>query len=376
MAYNYDLIVWAAPIFTLLMAVEYLWGKRIGRQTYRLSDAMASINLGVLSQVSGVVSKAFGLAAFAWGANYVALPIAAHLQDFWHSVWGYAAALVLYDFCYYWLHRLGHTRRVLWASHSVHHQSQDYNLSTALRQTSSGFLLTWLFYLPMAALGVPLEVLFTVAAIDLFYQFWIHTEHVPRLPVLDKWLTTPSNHRVHHAINNIYLDKNFGGMTMVWDRLFGSYQEELAEHPCVYGTTKPLNSWNPIWANMAEFSAMATDSAKALKNRAFGQALWVWLGSTNYRVSAASGDALPVAAQQPMRFDPPWRDKGKAVAIACFLMVAVVNTLALDGSALKPLWQQWAWLALVTLGCWATSANYCATQSPPLSAGGATPKCR
>ena len=357
MAYDYQFIVWAAPIFTLLMALEYWWGRRVGKQTYRLSDAMASINLGVLSQVSGVVSKGFSLAAFAWASNYVALPFAHNLQAFWHTAWGYATALLLYDLCYYWLHRLGHTRRVLWASHSLHHQSQDYNLSTALRQTSSGFLLTWIFYLPMAAVGVPLEVLFTVAAIDLIYQFWVHTEHVPRLPWLDRWLASPSNHRVHHAINDVYLDKNFGAITMVWDRLFGSYQPELAAHPCVYGTKKPLNSWNPIWANLVEYVAMAQDSITAIKHRAWGQAAWVWLGATDYQVQGIKPVAL-ADASKPMRFEPQWRTHGQLIAFVCFLLAAGANSLALDGSATKPLWEQWAWLAFVVVACWATAANY------------------
>jgi alkylglycerol monooxygenase len=363
MAYDYEIIVWAAPLFIVLMALEYGWGQRVGKQTYRLSDAMTSINLGVLSQVSGVLSKTVGLAAFAAWAPLVALPFAHALNGFWHTAWGYALALVLYDFCYYWLHRLGHTRRILWAAHNVHHQSQDYNLSTALRQTSSGFLLSWVFYLPMAAVGVPFDVLFTVAAIDLIYQFWVHTEHVPRLGWLDRWLATPSNHRVHHAINDAYLDKNFGGITMVWDRLFGTYQVELALDPCVYGTKKPLNSWNPLWANVVEYVAMARDSAAAWRHRAYAQAVWVWLGATDYRTSHAAPQPLADAAT-PMRFEPSWRKRGQAWALVGFVVVAVFNMLALDGSADKPAWQQWLWLALVTAGCWATAANYRATLAP------------
>jgi sterol desaturase/sphingolipid hydroxylase (fatty acid hydroxylase superfamily) len=139
-------------------------------------------------------------------------------------VW--VAGLVAYDFCYYWHHRLGHESAIFWASHVVHHQSQEFNLSTALRQTSSGALLGWVFYLPMAVIGFPPQVFAAAALIDLLYQYWIHTEHVGRLGWLDHVLATPSNHRVHHAVNDGYIDRNYGGILIVWDRLFGSFVEE------------------------------------------------------------------------------------------------------------------------------------------------------
>jgi sterol desaturase/sphingolipid hydroxylase (fatty acid hydroxylase superfamily) len=138
---------------------------------------------------------------------------------------GLGLALVFYDFCYYWLHRAGHRVAVLWAAHVVHHQSEDYNLSTALRQTSSGFLLGWIFYLPMAVAGVPPLVFGVVALVDLLYQYWVHTQQIGRLGWFDRWFCSPSNHRVHHAVNDRYLDKNYGGILIVWDRLFGSFIE-------------------------------------------------------------------------------------------------------------------------------------------------------
>ena len=166
---------------------------------------------------------------------------------FWTTWYGWLLALVFYDFCYYWLHRAGHESAIFWAAHVVHHQSQDYNLSTALRQTSSGALLGWIFYVPMALAGVPPLVFGVVALVDLLYQFWVHTEHVPKLGWFDRWFCSPSNHRVHHAVNDGYLDRNYGGVLIVWDRMFGSFQEE--DEPCVYGTRSPLNSWDPLWSN-------------------------------------------------------------------------------------------------------------------------------
>ena len=138
----------------------------------------------------------------------------------------WAIGLVAYDFLYYWHHRAGHRVALFWAAHVVHHQSEDYNLSTALRQTSSGWLVGWIFYLPMAIAGFPPLVFAVVALIDLLYQFWVHTEQVGRLGGFDRWFCAPSNHRVHHAVNDVYLDRNYGGVLLVWDRLFGTYAEE------------------------------------------------------------------------------------------------------------------------------------------------------
>ena len=157
-----------------------------------------------------------------------------HNEAFWTTWYGWLLALVFYDFCYYWLHRAGHETAIFWAAHVVHHQSQDYNLSTALRQTSSGALLGWIFYVPMAMAGVPPLVFGIVALIDLLYQFWVHTEHVGKLGWFDRWFCSPSNHRVHHAVNDSYLDRNYGGILIIWDRLFGSFKEE--DEKCVYGT--------------------------------------------------------------------------------------------------------------------------------------------
>ena len=166
--------------------------------------------------------------------------------------------MLAYDFCYYWAHRMGHEVQILWAAHVVRHSSEDYNLSTALRQTSSSALLGWLFYIPMAVAGVPPLVFGAVALIDLLYQFWVHTEHVGKLGWFDRWFCSPSDHRVHHAVNDQYLDKNYGGVLVIWDCIFGSFKDE--SEPCVHGTRSPLNSWDPLWANIEVYTAIFQDA--------------------------------------------------------------------------------------------------------------------
>ena len=195
-----QVIVLATPVFLGLIATEFAVGLARGRNTYRLNDALNSIGLGVMSQVTGVFGKLLRIGVYTLAFEHVAL-----LRLPADAPWVWLFALVFYDFCYYWLHRAGHRVAVLWAAHAVHHQSEDYNLSTALRQTSSGFLLGWIFYLPMAVAGVPPLVFASVALIDLLYQFWVHTQQVGRLGWFDRWFCSPSNHRVHHAVNDLSL---------------------------------------------------------------------------------------------------------------------------------------------------------------------------
>ncbi len=255
-------IVFATPVFLLLIALELLWSRRqssrtAGQTPYRLNDAISSISLGMLSQLTGVLSKLFSIGIYVLTFNALALyPDLA----FWTTWYGVLLALVFYDFCYYWLHRAGHVVALFWAAHVVHHQSQHYNLTTALRQTSTGFLFGWIFSLPMAVAGVPPTVFGIVLLIDLLYQFWVHTEQVGKLGWFDWVFCSPSNHRVHHAVNDGYIDKNYGGILILWDHLFGSFKEETV--PCVYGTRGSLNSWDPLWANADVYWALAKDTRR------------------------------------------------------------------------------------------------------------------
>ena len=150
------------------------------------------------------------------------------------SVWVWVGALLAYDFCYYWLHRMGHEVQIFWAAHGVHHSSEEYNLSTALRQTATGSLFGWLFYLPMAVVGVPPLVFAGVGLIDLLYQFWVHTRQVGKLGWFDRVFCSPSNHRVHHGQNDYCIDRNYGGILVLWDRLTRRWSDKLRvlfKHP-------------------------------------------------------------------------------------------------------------------------------------------------
>ena len=280
-----NFILYAVPFFFVLIAAELIADRWRGMSNYRLADAVNSISTGVLSTTTGLLTKGVGLVTYAFALEHLAL-----VRLSADSVWVWVFAFVFYDFCYYWLHRMGHERNILWAAHSVHHQSEDYNLSTALRQTSTGFLLSWIFYLPMAVLGVPLLVFVSVAALNLLYQFWVHTRHIPKLGWFEWCFVTPSNHRAHHAQNALYMDRNYGGVFIIWDRLFGSFQEEDDNEPVIFGVTTPLASWNPLWANLQFYAQLWDDARRAERT---WDKIRIWFMRTGWRPA-------DVAAKYPM----------------------------------------------------------------------------
>ena len=241
-------IAFAIPVFLVLIGLEFWVAHSRGVTVYRLKDSLTSINVGIMSEFA----KAMG--------GLISIVMYSLITDrFGSYVWDlsnpmtWVSALILYDFCYYWVHRTGHEINILWASHVVHHSSEEFNLSTALRQSSTGFLFRWIFYIPLALLGYPVKVFVIVGLIDFVYQYWVHTQLIGKLGWLEYVMVTPSNHRVHHGQNDYCIDKNYGGIFSFWDRMFGTYAAERDEESPVYGIRKPLESWNPLWANFHHF---------------------------------------------------------------------------------------------------------------------------
>jgi sterol desaturase/sphingolipid hydroxylase (fatty acid hydroxylase superfamily) len=339
-----QVIVLATPVFLALIALEWWVGRHRGRDTYRLHDAMTSIGLGMLSQLTGVLVLLAGFAAYDWAWRGLAawrLP-----ADAW---WVWASGLVLYDFLYYWQHRAGHRVAVLWAAHAVHHQSEDYNLSTALRQTSTGWIFGWVFYVPMALAGYPPRVFAAVALVDLLYQYWVHTQQVGRLGWFDRVFCSPSNHRVHHAVNDEYLDRNYGGILILWDRLFGTFVEERDDLPCTYGTRQPLRSWNPLWANLQVYASLAHD---ARLPRRWRDKLFVWLKPPGWRpVDAAARDPkLPFDLARLQRYDPPAGRAARAASVVLFVASLAVTTSLLWRAHRLPMAELAAGILIVIAG--------------------------
>lgn len=242
----------AIPVYFLLIGIELIVHRIKATKSYRLNDALTNINCGITSQVSGAFLKVFSIGLYTYIYEQF------RFETIENGVLTWIIAFIAYDFFYYWAHRMSHQVNLFWGGHSVHHQSEEYNLSVALRQSSTQIIWTSLFYTPMALVGIDPLVLLSVSGFNLLYQFWIHTESIDRLP---RWfeavMNTPSHHRVHHARNPKYIDKNHAGTFIVWDKMFGTFRME--EEKPTYGITKNLNSWNPVWANLVHYSDMISD---------------------------------------------------------------------------------------------------------------------
>ncbi|MXO86154.1 sterol desaturase family protein [Altererythrobacter aurantiacus] len=259
---DFSPVQYAIPVFVLLIVAEMMWAYRRNRHAYEPRDTFTSLALGLGSTVAGLVFGGAILALFlaAWEYRLFDIPFA--LPQYW---WIWVACFVLDDLAYYWFHRTAHRVRWFWASHVNHHSSQHYNLSTALRQTWTGFFaISFAFRLPLVLLGFhPLMILF-VGGLNLIYQFWIHTEAVRRMP---RWfeavMNTPSHHRVHHATNPRYLDRNYAGVFIVWDKLFGTFEAERDDERIRYGIVTQLGTFNLLWSVFHEWIGIARDVRRA-----------------------------------------------------------------------------------------------------------------
>lgn len=240
-----DYITYAVPFFLLGLLAELAYGIAIKKNTYRLNDAISNLFMGTLRTANKlIIIGAAGYVFYLAETRFALWRMDAESPITW------IFAFVIYDFFYYWFHRISHERQIFWASHAAHHQSEDYNLSTALRQTGTGAFVSWVFYIPMFLIGIPSHVFISVASLNLVYQFWVHSEHIPKLGWYENYFVTASNHRVHHAQNEQYIDKNYGGVFIIWDRIFGTHKIEDENEACIYGIRSTLNTFNPVWANL------------------------------------------------------------------------------------------------------------------------------
>ena len=253
-AYGKILLI-AMPSFLLLVLFEKWWGWRIGKDTVRNNDMISSLSSGITNVTKDVLGLSFAIITYSWLKNKVAI---IHIESGWAT---YLIAFMALDFAGYWVHRLNHEINFMWNNHIIHHSSEEFNLACALRQSISTIIkLFAVFLLPAALLGVPQQVIAIVAPLQLFAQFWYHTQHINKMGWLEKIIVTPSHHRVHHAINKEYLDKNYGQIFIFWDRLFGTFQEELPNVPAVYGVTRPVRTWNPIKINFMHLWLLMKDA--------------------------------------------------------------------------------------------------------------------
>jgi len=284
-----DLTVWAIPAFIVFMIVESIWCARRRVRGYESKDTAASLAMGIGNVLIDLFMK--GVAFVLATVLYEATPLRIDMG----SAGAWIALLLATDFLYYWFHRIHHEVRFFWAAHVNHQSSQRYNLSTALRQSWTTPFTSLLFYWPLPLLGFSPAGVLTAVAINTLYQFWIHTELIDRLGPFEWILNTPSHHRVHHGANVQYLDRNYAGMLIVWDRLFRTFEPERA--PVRYGLTKDIDTYNPVWIAFHEWVDMRRDACAASSLR---DAAGFLLRPPGWRPDGAGLTAAEMRARTPV----------------------------------------------------------------------------
>ncbi|HMC99026.1 MAG TPA: sterol desaturase family protein, partial [Ferruginibacter sp.] len=265
----------AMPAFLGLVLFEKWWGWYKGKDTVRNMDMISSLASGVTNVTKDVLGLSIAVLSYGWLVNHIAIT---HVQATWLTC---LIAFIAIDFTGYWVHRIDHKVNFFWNSHIIHHSSEEFNLACALRQSIAVFFRIFaVFMLPAALLGVPEKIVATILPLHLFAQFWYHTRHINKLGIFEKIIVTPSHHRVHHALNKEYIDKNLGQIFIFWDKLFGTFQEELANVPPVYGITRPVRTWNPMKINFQHLWLMTRDAwyAKKWKDK-----FRIWFMPTGWR---------------------------------------------------------------------------------------------
>ena len=265
----------AIPSFLVLVLLEKLYGWYKGHDTVRNLDMISSLSSGITNVTKDVLGLSVVVISYGWMVRNLAV------TSVDSGFLTYFIAFMALDLSGYWTHRIAHTYNLFWNNHIVHHSSEEYNLACALRQSISVFFRIFTFLLlPAAILGVPQSVIATVAPLHLFAQFWYHTRHIGKLGWLEHVIVTPSHHRVHHAINPEYIDRNYSQIFIFWDKLFGTFQEELDSVPPVYGITRPVRTWNPIKINFQHLGLLIMD---AWQTRAWRDNLRIWFMPTGWR---------------------------------------------------------------------------------------------
>ena len=318
---NNALVAAATPVFFVLIGLEIWVSRRRRLRTYGLADSLASMGCGVWTVTVEVFTKGAALLLYAFIADRYAL------LHFERGAWfTWVLFYVVLDFLYYWAHRWSHEINFLWGVHSPHHQSEEYNLTTALRQGAFQDTFHMPIFLPMAVLGCPADVFIVLLTFNKFYQFWIHTRLIGKVPLIEGILNTPSAHRVHHAVNDIYVDRNYGATLMLWDRLFGTWIEE--GDACVYGVRKPFHSWNAVWAQFAWFADMWRDAMCARRPL---DRLTIWVRRTGWRPAevALSDPQPPFVLADVRRFTATRGRKWAVVAVGLFVLGAALNNILL-----------------------------------------------
>jgi len=336
-----DIITYSIPAFFLLIGLEWLVGRSRGMRVFRGPDVITNLLLGSAQTIFGVVAVGLLLGSYVFVYEHRLLDVSPASPLAW------ATLILAQDFLYYWFHRASHRMNLAWAAHAPHHQSEDFNFAVALRQGPVQPIVSRVFYLPLALFGFPPAMFLSVVAINTVYQFWIHTELVRSVGPLEWIFNTPSHHRVHHGCNGKYLDRNHAGMLIIWDRLFGTFEPE-AEQP-VYGTVKPVASWNGLWCSWAPFRDILETARRAPR---FLDKLAVWFMPPEWRPRGLPPVDLDVPSDRP-KYDAKPTRAASVYATLMFIVTLALTVLLLLQGPTTPLTTRLAfatWFALALAG--------------------------
>ena len=322
---NYaEILLLVIPTFMVLILVEILYGHFTKKQTHSFMDTLSSLSSGM----TNILKDSLGLVLIIVSYPYIVKSIA--IVNLESSLTLYLVAFICVDFASYWNHRLNHKVNIFWNRHVIHHSSEEFNLACALRQSISAWIgFGALFLIPAALFGVPANIIAVLAPLHLFAQFWYHTQHIGKLGFLEYIIVTPSQHRVHHAINSIYIDKNLSAIFCVWDRIFGTFQEELDEETPVYGVLKPVNTWNPIVINFQHAFNVIQDAynTNSLKDK-----LKIWFMPTGWRPADVIEKFPRPITENPKerpKYSPNYSTFLKGMALYHFISINLLLTFFL-----------------------------------------------
>ncbi|MCX6288533.1 MAG: sterol desaturase family protein [Bacteroidetes bacterium] len=289
------ILLFVMPIFFTFILLEKLYGRYIKKEKVNNMDTVSSLTSGITMITKNVLGLSITIISYSWIEEKIALT---HIATNWLT---YVIAFVAIDFSHYWIHRIDHANNFFWNSHIVHHSSEEFDLACAVRQPISSFVKIFsIFMIPAALLGISPLVVATVTPIQFFAQFWYHTRYINRMGFLEKIIVTPSHHRVHHAFNNEYLDKNLAQIFIIWDKMFGTFMEERSDIPPVYGITRPMRTWNPIRINFIHMWLLITDAWRA---NSFVDKIRVWSKPTGWRPADVAAKNPVFKIDDVYRFD-------------------------------------------------------------------------
>ena len=337
-----NMLLIAIPIFFVSVLLEALYGNWIKDQKHNFMDTISSLSSGITNLLYDLLGLGIIIVSYSFLYEYVMI---FSIQE---SVLLYIVAFICIDFASYCHHYLKHSVNIFWNQHVIHHSSEEFNLACALRQSITNNLgVGILFLLPAALCGVPPKVISIIAPLHLFGQFWYHTRHIGKLGFLEYIIVTPSQHRVHHAINPEYIDKNLGAIFCVWDRAFGTFQEELDEVPCVFGTLKPVRTWNPVLINFIHLWGLIQD---AWNTRNWNDKLKLWFMPTGWRpddVSKKIPRHIVTDVYDQKKYSPQYGFKHKLMTIFQFMCINIMSFLFLYNFSDLDLFSRTAYMILI-----------------------------